>query len=57
MSYMATGSLTEMENQSEAATVCQSWLTWLTAVCVMLFSLMHGQRNHLPDYQKRNARA
>ncbi|QIB68988.1 ferrous iron transport protein B [Aminipila butyrica] len=42
MSYMATGSLTELESLSELHTlfVNNGW-TWLTAVCVMLFSLMH----------------
>ncbi len=42
MSYMATGSLTELGSLSElrALLVANGW-TWLTAVCVMLFSLMH----------------
>lgn len=42
MSYMAAGSLTELESLSELHTlfVSHGW-TWLTAVCVMLFSLMH----------------
>lgn len=42
MSYMATGSLTDYESLSGLHTlfVSHGW-TWLTAVCVMLFSLMH----------------
>ena len=42
MSYMATGSLTDFESlgQLHALFVGHGW-TWLTAVCVMLFSLMH----------------
>lgn len=42
MSYMAVGSLTEIESLSElhALFVDHGW-TWLTAVCTMLFSLMH----------------
>ena len=42
MSYLATGSLTEFESLSQlhALLVNNGW-TWLTAVCVMLFSLMH----------------
>lgn len=42
MSYMAAGTLTEMENLSELHMlfVSHGW-TWLTAVCTMLFSLMH----------------
>lgn len=42
MSYMATGTLTELDSMSElhALFVSHGW-TWLTAVCTMLFSLMH----------------
>lgn len=42
MSYMATGTLTELESLTElhALFVNHGW-TWLTAVCTMLFSLMH----------------
>ncbi|HBN82987.1 MAG TPA: ferrous iron transporter B, partial [Clostridiales bacterium] len=42
MSYMATGSLTDIRNLSELHDlfVNNGW-TWLTAVCVMFFSLMH----------------
>ncbi len=42
MSYMATGSLIELDSLPElrALLVNNGW-TWLTAVCVMLFSLMH----------------
>lgn len=42
MSYMASGSLTDLENLSalHILLVNHGW-TWLTAVCVMLFSLMH----------------
>ena len=42
MSYMATGSLIEIDNMIELRNllVANGW-TWLTAVCVMLFSLMH----------------
>ncbi|MFR5049192.1 MAG: ferrous iron transport protein B [Faecalispora sporosphaeroides] len=42
MSYMATGTLTELENLSELHTllVSNGW-TWLTAVCTMLFCLLH----------------
>lgn len=42
MSYMATGSMLELESFTElrALLVSNGW-TWLTAVCVMLFSLMH----------------
>ena len=42
MSYMATGALTDYASLSElsALFVSHGW-TWLTAVCVMLFSLLH----------------
>lgn len=42
MSYMASGSLSDFENLAElhALFVNNGW-TWLTAVCAMLFSLMH----------------
>ncbi|RPF49143.1 ferrous iron transport protein B [Hydrogenoanaerobacterium saccharovorans] len=42
MAYMATGSILELESLSElkALLVNNGW-TWLTAVCTMLFSLMH----------------
>jgi len=42
MSYMATGSLTDFESLAQLRDlfVSHGW-TWLTAVCVMLFSLMH----------------
>ena len=42
MSYMATGSLTELDSLADlhALFVNNGW-TWVTAVCVMLFSLMH----------------
>ena len=42
MSYMATGSLTDFESLAQLHTLFLShgW-TWLTAVCVMLFSLIH----------------
>ncbi|HML36271.1 MAG TPA: ferrous iron transport protein B [Bacillota bacterium] len=42
MSYMATGTLTDLASLSELHTlfVNHGW-TWLTAVCAMLFSLMH----------------
>ncbi|SCL90513.1 ferrous iron transport protein B [Sporanaerobacter sp. PP17-6a] len=42
MSYMATGTLTDYQNlaQLHALFVAHGW-TWLTAVCVMLFSLLH----------------
>ncbi len=42
MSYMATGSLQELENLSELRQllVHNGW-TWMTAVSTMLFSLMH----------------
>ncbi|MEA4845935.1 MAG: ferrous iron transport protein B [Clostridiaceae bacterium] len=42
MSYMAAGTLTELENLSELHElfVSHGW-TWLTAVCTMLFALMH----------------
>ena len=42
MSYMAVGSLTDIESLSQLHTlfVSHGW-TWLTAVCAMLFSLMH----------------
>ncbi len=42
MSYMSTGSLTDLGSLSDlrALFVNHGW-TWLTAVCVMLFSLMH----------------
>jgi ferrous iron transport protein B len=42
MSYMATGSILELDslNQLGSLLVSHGW-TWLTAVCVMLFSLMH----------------
>ncbi len=42
MAYMAKGSLTDMSNLIELHTLLinNGW-TWLTAVCTMLFSLMH----------------
>jgi len=42
MSYTATGSLTELDSLTElyALFASHGW-TWLTAVCAMLFSLMH----------------
>lgn len=42
MSYMATGSMIEMDSldQLRELLVSHGW-TWLTAICVMLFSLMH----------------
>ena len=42
MSYMASGSILEMENLNalKELLVNNGW-TWLTAVCTMLFSLMH----------------
>ncbi|WP_406241988.1 nucleoside recognition domain-containing protein [Tissierella carlieri] len=42
MSYMATGSLLELDSlvHLKDLLISNGW-TWLTAVCVMLFSLMH----------------
>ncbi len=42
MCYMATGNMLELDslNQLKELLVSHGW-TWLTAVCVMLFSLMH----------------
>ncbi len=42
MSYMASGSMLELEQLSDLKQlfVANGW-TWLTGVCVMLFSLMH----------------
>lgn len=42
MSYLATGTLTDFDSLAQLHTlfVSHGW-TWLTAVCVMLFSLMH----------------
>ena len=42
MSYMATGTLTDLGSLSELRVLftANGW-TWLTAVCTMLFSLMH----------------
>lgn len=42
MSYMSAGSILELENLTElhGLLVANGW-TWHTAVCVMLFSLMH----------------
>lgn len=42
MSYMATGSITDISDLSELKNllVNNGW-TWVTAICVMLFSLMH----------------
>lgn len=42
MSYMATGKITELDNINELRTllISNGW-TWLTALCTMLFSLMH----------------
>lgn len=42
MAYMEQGSLMEMENLAamKVLFVSQGW-TWVTAVCVMIFSLMH----------------
>ncbi len=42
MSYLSKGSLTDFESLSQLhALLVHSGWTWLTAVCVMLFSLMH----------------
>ena len=42
MTYMATGTLTDMSNLAELHTLLtENGWTWLTAVCTMLFSLMH----------------
>ena len=42
MSYMATGSMMELDSldQLRQLLVAHGW-TWLTAICTMLFSLMH----------------
>lgn len=42
MSYMATGSILELDSLAELRSllIANGW-TWTTAVCVMLFSLMH----------------
>ena len=42
MSYMATGSILELDSLSQLhdLLVAHGW-TWLTAICTMLFSLMH----------------
>ena len=42
MTYLSTGSIQEFDNltQLKALLVDNGW-TWLTAVCTMLFSLMH----------------
>ncbi len=42
MSYMSSGSLLELDSLEALRELlaCHGW-TWLTAVCVMLFSLMH----------------
>lgn len=42
MSYMATGNIVELDSLDQLGEllVSHEW-TWLTAVCVMLFSLMH----------------
>jgi ferrous iron transport protein B len=42
MSYMATGSMLELDSldQLRELLVSHGW-TWLTAICTMLFSLMH----------------
>ncbi len=42
MSYMASGSMVELEQLSDLKLifVAHGW-TWLTGICVMLFSLMH----------------
>ena len=42
MSYMSTGNILELDslNQLKNLLISNGW-TWLTAICVMLFSLMH----------------
>lgn len=42
MSYMSTGNILELDslNQLKDLLILNGW-TWLTAICVMLFSLMH----------------
>ena len=42
MAYMAQGSLLELDSlvEMKALFVAHGW-TWITAICVMLFSLMH----------------
>ncbi len=42
MSYMATGSIIELSSTAQLhSLLIENGWTWLTAVCVMLFSLMH----------------
>lgn len=42
MSYMCTGSINEFDNLSELYNLLtENGWTWITAVCTMLFSLMH----------------
>jgi len=41
MSYMATGSMVEIEGAALHSLLIQNGWTWLTAINVMLFSLMH----------------
>lgn len=42
MAYLSTGSLVEMNDLSALHTLLvQNGWTWVTAVCTMLFSLMH----------------
>ncbi|NFI96104.1 ferrous iron transport protein B [Clostridium botulinum] len=42
MSYMATGSIIELSSTAQLhSLLLENGWTWLTAVCVMLFSLMH----------------
>ena len=42
MAYMSNGSLTELGSLQELKSLLlQNGWTWLTAVCTMLFSLMH----------------
>lgn len=41
MAYMATGSIVDLDTMSLHALLVDNGWTWLTAVCTMLFSLMH----------------
>ncbi|MBC8545897.1 ferrous iron transporter B [Clostridiaceae bacterium NSJ-31] len=41
MAYMATGSILELDLMSLRTLLVDNGWTWLTAVCTMLFSLMH----------------
>ena len=57
MSYMSAGNMLEYESLTQLGTILTSngW-TWLTALCVMIFTLMHFPCGQLCGQYKRKLR-